>query len=53
MTEGIIIKALSGFYYVAADGKIIDASGSMGVPLRWGTGCASAWTHTARAAWMR
>ena len=24
MTEGIIIKALSGFYYVAADGKIID-----------------------------
>ena len=24
MTEGIIIKALSGFYYVAAGGKIID-----------------------------
>ena len=24
MTEGIIIKALSGFYYVASDGRIID-----------------------------
>lgn len=24
MTEGIIVKALSGFYYVASDGKIID-----------------------------
>lgn len=24
MIEGIIVKALSGFYYVAADGKIID-----------------------------
>jgi len=26
MVEGIIIKALSGFYYVAAEGKIIDCS---------------------------
>ena len=64
MIEGIIVKALSGFYYVASEGKIIDckargrfrldgSSPLVGDRVRVSLGCASVWTRTARAAWTR
>lgn len=34
MVQGVIIKALSGFYYVAAGDQIVECKGAWPLPVR-------------------